>query len=191
MKHSDALVIAKDFAMYLGQACKRIEVAGSVRRCKDEVKDIEFVAIPNLELMPTIIKAEFGKPVPKQYKTFLDELLDKQVQYEKIKFQKNGDKYKKFKLLDWNVSVDLFLVLPPAMWGVQYLIRTGPADFSHWMVTQKRYGDALPNSCRVKDGAVWDEGDNSKYNIHEEIDYFNLCGLGWLEPHEREARWAK
>lgn len=191
MKHAEALSLANDVVAVLRSACVRVEIAGSIRRGKDEVKDIEIVAIPDLNIKPGRIPIEFGKPVPVQHKTKLDEVLAFQRDHFKIKFEKQGDKYKKFTLIDWEISVDLFLVTPPASWGVQCLIRTGPAEFSHWMVTQRRYGGALPNSVRVKDGAVWDEGDGSKYNLPEEEDVFKLCDLNFVPPGKRVACWAK
>lgn len=188
---AEASSIAKDVMAVLSPACTRIAVAGSIRRGKEDVKDIEIVAAPDLSLMPTWKPLEFGKPVHRQHKTKLDEILALQRDHFKIKFEKQGDKYKKFTLIDYGISVDLFLVTAPASWGVQYLIRTGPADFSHWMVTQKRYGGALPNGVRVRDGSVWDEEDGHKYPMPEEEDFLQLCGLGWLEPCQRVARWKR
>ena len=190
MLRDDALVIAEDVISLLKRACKRIEIAGSIRRGKEDVKDIEIVAVPDFDIQPTFIKPEFGKPLPEQYKSFIDELLLKQRDMFKIKIEKSGDKYKKFSLVDWGISVDLFLVTPPATWGVQYLIRTGPAEFSHWMVTKKKYGGALPNDLQVKDGAIWDTS-NQRLKVPEETDYFELCGLSFIEPSERVAKWKR
>jgi DNA polymerase/3'-5' exonuclease PolX len=191
MNNQDALELAQDMISILKPACTRIEVAGSIRRGKEDVKDIEIVAIPDLEIKPARIPLEFGKPVPKQHKTKLDEILTFQRDHSGMRFLKWGDKYKKLAFADKDIYVDLFLVTPPASWGVQYLIRTGPADFSHWMVTQRRYGGALPNSCRVKDGTVWVEGEKQKYPLPEEEDFFKLCGLEWIEPDQRQARWIR
>lgn len=46
MKHSTALVIAEKIKAQLAPHCDRIEIAGSIRRKKPEVKDIEIVVIP-------------------------------------------------------------------------------------------------------------------------------------------------
>lgn len=43
---SEALKIAEAVLKELGPHCERIAIAGSVRRRKPEVKDIEIVAIP-------------------------------------------------------------------------------------------------------------------------------------------------
>ncbi len=49
MKLDKALEIAERTKKLLAPYCERIEIAGSIRRKKPEVKDIELVAIPKLE----------------------------------------------------------------------------------------------------------------------------------------------
>lgn len=41
--------VAAEVVARLGPACERVEVAGSVRRRKAEVKDLEVVFIPRME----------------------------------------------------------------------------------------------------------------------------------------------
>lgn len=54
MKTKLPLAVARDVAALLVEQmapdCKRIEVAGSIRRCRLEIGDIELVAIPTVEL---------------------------------------------------------------------------------------------------------------------------------------------
>lgn len=197
MEHTKAVNIAESMMNYLRPACERIEIAGSIRRGKTEVKDIEIVVIPDLSPVPRA-RAEFGKPAPMIHKTKLDAFLYELVKQDKIFMQKDGERYKKFIIKDHAIAVDLFIVLPPAQWGVQFTIRTGPADFSHWIVTRKKHGGALPNLHRVQDGAVW-EGEHEEKSLdgqvlvgfETEVDFLNFLGLGWIEPGEREAHWSK
>ena len=188
MRHDSALKLAVRLVEYLRPACRRIEIAGSVRRGKPEVKDIEIVAIPDLSPVARP-RAEFGKPAPKVYKTKLDALLDEKVCSREIFMQKEGDRYKKFLIIDTQISVDLFLVLPPAQWGVQFLIRTGPADFSQWMVTKQIKGGALPDDFYVQDGSVWMAGTDTPVAVADERDYFKLCGMEYIDPHFRTPNW--
>jgi len=51
--------------------------------------------------------------------------------------------------------VDLFQVVGPAQWGVIYAIRTGPGDFNHLLVTNRRFGGACPLDRKVAGGRVW------------------------------------
>ena len=90
--------------------------------------------------------------------------------------------------------LDLFVVTPPAQWGVQMVIRTGPNkpenNFSQWMVTQRAKGGALPDGYYVKDGAVYNAREGMQaVSTPEEKDFFMLCGLEWMEPGERVAKW--
>lgn len=193
MKYSDALYMAEWFASELKPGCARIEIGGSVRRGKADVHDIEIIAIPlfnaTFDLFGNVVSSE----------SQLDAILREMEALAALKRVKGGEKFKQFEIGRWEefaiqppsqpFKLDLFLVTPPASWGVQYVIRTGPADFSHWMVTKKSLCGALPDYCYVQDGSVWDEENGKKIETSEEIDFFNLCGLKWIEPSQRMARW--
>lgn len=198
MRHGIALQTAEALVEHLRPACVRIEIAGSIRRLKPEVKDIEIVAIPDLSLKVTRAPLKFGEPIPELYKTALDKALGEMKALGDIQFEKAGERYKKFYLKYAGISVDLFLVLPPATWGVQMLIRTGPADFSHWMVSRQKTGGALPNGYRVQDGAVWigehedkEIVDGHFVGFETEKEFLSFCGFDWIPPEEREAKWKR
>jgi DNA polymerase/3'-5' exonuclease PolX len=196
MLHSAALKTAETLLAYLQPACSRIEIKGSIARLKPEPKDIELLAIP----VPGQVAAgrpEFGKPIPKVYPSLLDKLLDELEQLGAIYFKKDGPRYKQFRMMDVGIDVDLFLVLPPSQWGVQAVIRTGPAEFGHWMVTRKCKGGALPDNYIVQDGVVGErirtaKGDarQGEISMPEEIDFLSFCGLGWIEPKDRRPQWG-
>lgn len=204
MKHADALKIAQGLVERLRPGCTRIEIAGSVRRGKADVKDIEIVAIPDLTPLPPP-RPMFGQPRPQWHKTALDKLVFELCLEGWMRPNMAGPKYKKLKIdlthfgmKDEFVLLDLFLVTPPAEWGVQMVIRTGPAEFSHWVVTRVRNGGAMKNTHRVQDGAVWlgdreekNPDPSTKLSMPEEIDFLKFLGLDWIEPGEREARWKK
>lgn len=195
MKHDDALYVAKWLKDEMKPACGRIEIAGGVRRGKADVHDIEIIAIP----LFTTIRDLFGEVVSNENQ--LDPILLELEELTALKRGKGGQKFKQFEIGRWEefaiqrpdqpFKLDLFLVTPPASWGVQFVIRTGPADFSQWMVTKKMHGGALPDHCYVKDGAVWDGRDGSRIETPEEIDFFGLCDLDWIEPGQRAARWKR
>jgi len=209
MNHSEALNTAKALAGYFEPASRRIEIAGSIRREKPDVKDIEIVAIPDLTA-PERPRAEFGKPIPLAYKTKLDELVGRMFQAGDIRIELNGDRYKKLYLKYAGIKCDLFINLPPSEWGVQMVIRTGPKDFGHWCVTNRRHGGALPDGYFVKHQVVWIEEEISKnempenadkavklltpsnhLSMPEEVDFLNFLGLGWIEPRDRVAKWKR
>jgi len=181
MKHDEAKAIAEKWMRYLSPACERIEIAGSIRRGKAEPKDIEIVCQPKIVGEPDM----FGQPTEiNLLEMFFETSLFKVTAAH---FVKNGPRYKQLALVE-TIHLDLFIVLPPAQWGVQFLIRTGPADFSHWCVTQKRIGGGLPSYLKVKDGALWHG--SKKLNTPEEADFFKVIGMEYVEPKARSAKWA-
>ena len=196
MQHNTALKVAEALLDHLQPACSRIEIKGSIARLKPEPKDIELLAIP-VPGKVTSGRPEFGKPLPKIYPSLLDKLLDEMEQRDELYFEKDGPRYKQLWLKYAGIAVDLFLVLPPAQWGVQAVIRTGPAEFGHWMVTRKCKGGALPDDYLVEGGVVGErvrteKGDARQGEIPmpEEIDFLRFCGLDWIEPKDRRPQWG-
>ena len=198
MLHADALTIAQEWVDALKGDCLRIEIVGSVRRGVAEVKDIELVCIPE----PRRPSAEFGVKV---FNTLLDKSLYFLEKNSCLEMIKGGDKYKQFWILKEGgvhvIKLDLFLVTPPAQWGVLMVIRTGPAEFSRWCVTHESKGGALPDGYCVAQGAVWRvdqvdvkgvpfEGESPK-SMPEEEDFLNFLNILRQEPRERVARWER
>lgn len=209
MKHDVALKVAEALVEHFRPACVRIEIKGSISRLKPEVKDIEIVVVPDMKPLPRA-PLEFGKPIPPAHKTLLDKLVFDMKEANDILLEANGDRYKKMYLKYAGIKVDLFIVIPPAEWGVLAVIRTGPSDFSHWCVTSRKFGGALPEGYFVKHGVVWLEmyikknevpddqnkalkllTDTNHLSMPEEIDFLKFLGLSWIEPSERVARWSK
>ncbi len=200
MEHSKALMIAEWLVDELRPFCERIEIAGSLRRGKAEVHDMEIVAMPTLKApVPVFGSKEIDKTwLDRGLREMCDPLLG-----SSLRRIKGGDKFKQFEFTRWvefgleepikPFKLDLFLVTPPAQWGVQLVIRTGPAEFSQWVVTQRAKGGALPDGYCVKDGAVWavdlDETPIGICSLFEEMDFLDFLGLGWVEPRDRRARW--
>jgi len=161
-----ARALAEALVDLLRPACQRIEIAGSIRRGKARPNDIEIVAIPALAaftratLFGGLQGGSTSDPV-NLLNEKCDELLttgalekrpDSQGRYcwgtgvkRAIFFQ--GKDY---------APVDLFQVIEPAQWGVIYAIRTGPGDFNHLLVTNRRFGGACPLHRKVAGGRVWD-----------------------------------
>ncbi|MCC6457844.1 MAG: hypothetical protein IT328_23005 [Caldilineaceae bacterium] len=171
--YAQVMHVASGLVEQLRPACHRIEIAGSLRRKRPMVGDIEIVAIPRMDV------DLFGTPLDT---TELDHLLAQCP----VDIHKNGKKYKQFTYfapLGYTYKADLFLQPDPATWGVNFLLRTGSADFSRRMVTSKAYGGLKPNDLEVRDGRVWDDG----HALHtpEEIYIFEYWGMTYLEPENR------
>ena len=145
---AEAIKLADEILFALRPFCERIEVAGSIRRKCAEVGDIEIVCIPQT----TPIKNLFGEvtSVENQINAAVDMLADI------LSITKNGERYKQFSFQ--GRQVDLFLTTAE-QWGVIFAIRTGPAEFSQKIVTQKSKGGYLNDNALVRDGwlNLWNE----------------------------------
>ena len=106
MEHSKALEIAKKVEAELKPFCERIQIAGSLRRQKLNVKDIEIVAIPN-------DRFQIGLIVNK---------------WKKIRGDVDG-KYCQRQLPE-GINLDLFFATEKN-WGYIFAIRTGSTEYSH------------------------------------------------------------
>ena len=179
MKLADARQLANNLLASLAPACERIEIAGSIRRGNPGVGDIELVAIPKPGL--DLFNA------PTYQVTDLDGALARLILEERLALVKGGGRYKQFLLPAEGIALDLFVVLPPAQWGVIFAIRTGPSDFSTWLVTPRAKGGRLPSYLQVEDGAVWNG--RKPMPTPEEKDFFDLLGLPYMEPGKRQPKW--
>lgn len=172
----------------LRPGCDRIEIAGSIRRGKPEVKDIEIVAIPHMEIEDS--GDLWGTPIENDW---LDKLvyLMRQTGDLRLRAVENHRKDGRieishrdgaaYKALEYEgIPVDLFIVRPPADWGVIFTIRTGPAEWSHRLVT-----DCQKYLRRVEGGRLIAAGRHVP--CPEEQDFFRAIGQRWVEPHERSA----
>lgn len=169
--------LASKIISALAPGCERIEVAGSIRRKKETVGDIEIVAIPIVQ------RNLLGEPT-ENFPTLLDQILGSLIMDERIKRgQRWGDKFRQFHpAAQPNITVDLFLVTPES-WGVQFMIRTGSAEFSRKAVTQQSKGGFLHNDCHIHNGRVWYHGRDVQ--TPEETDVFKWLNCGWVEPCKR------
>lgn len=164
MHHHEAQVIAHRVVDMLAPHCKQIAIAGSIRRQKPQVKDIEIVAIPK-EYATGI----FGYGLA----TIVDE-------WEKVK----GDlvygktRYTQ-RILPEGIKLDLFFA-DEDNWGLIYAIRTGSAEYSHHVLakTWVRLG------YKSVDGYLTREG--MRIPVPSESHLFNMLGIPWILPRDRE-----
>jgi len=172
--------IAWRLADLLTPGCERIETAGSVRRCKPEVGDIELVLIPKIEHRRVDSQeALFGRPATTPV-NLAWEILDELVAKEKLPAPtKNGRRYRCHPATEHMPQLDIFAVLPPAEWGSIFAVRTGPAAFSQRCMELLRRQE-----LRLEDGKVR-RRDNSVIHCPEEADFFAACGLSWIAPEDR------
>jgi len=176
LPYEKALNLAERIKSVLLPGCERIEIAGSIRRQKPVIGDIEIVCVPK---RPPDLFGESNPSVPSDLDLIL-EALTKQGRL--LPGKKNGNHFKQFQIPSVpGLTLDLFITTPEC-WGVIFAIRTGSADFSHRLVTHQSAGGLLPDNCRVSGGKIYQNG--KVIPTPEEADVFGLIG-GWVDPQGR------
>lgn len=160
MKYSKALAIAERVKAELEPHCERIEIAGSIRRKKTEVKDIEIVAIP------------------KPYETglFASGIATVVTKWQAVK----GTLPCKYtqRILPEGIKLDLFFA-EPDNWGLILAIRTGSAEFSHQVLAVRW----VQLGYKSVDGHLTANG--RRVPIREEEDLFSRLRMDYIAPEKR------
>lgn len=159
---TEAKPIAVNLKVLLEPYCERIEIAGSIRRVKEIVKDIEIVLIP--------------KQANKLFNVLGMHLLKTTGS---INYIKNGDKYKQF--FYQGIKVDMFIASQDN-WGYIFAIRTGSAEYSHNVLAN----GWVKKGFKGIDGFLTRNGEIIP--VREEIDLFKLIGVDYTPPKERELK---
>lgn len=147
----------------------RAEIAGSIRRLRPTVKDIEIVAVP-IDV-PLDLFGKETRPASAEIR---------EIAADWGRLVKGGEKYIQVAdVFGSGMTVDLFLVTPPAEWGPIFAIRTGPADFSQMLVTRIK-----GRLWRCAEGHVVDEK-GEPVPCPTEADFFAAARVDYLPPEAR------
>ncbi len=185
--HAEMLDTAALLAHWLASTCRRFAFAGSLRRGAAWVGDIEVVAVPGPDTRPV-----------------LDDLLAQGVLRKRLNVKGKpigwGEENRHAEFWDggyqrW-VAVDFFLTTYE-QWGIYFAIRTGDADVSRLLVTNRSGGGLLPEPMMVKDWRLWKlpyprvPGENMVPEgsvcllTREEVDVFRFLNLPYIAPFKR------
>lgn len=187
MRHDDALPVANRLVALLAPYCEQIEIAGSIRRRKLEVKDIEIVARPRV-----VSGNLFGDPDTPATNEAIADLIQRGIWQYDPHVKRDGPKYKRFVFAGefWprGVAVDLFLV-DERNWGSQLAIRTGCFEFSKWFVTSREKGGGMPRRMKHEGGYLTFDG--QVLPCPTEAGFFAGIDVPWYEPEERTPELAE
>jgi DNA polymerase/3'-5' exonuclease PolX len=175
---------AQDFLALLDGTCEKIVVAGSLRRFRPEIGDVELVAIPKVEKRADPASV-FGE---EHDVNLLWARVDELLHTEKITKHLYGEGEKKqfrwgekYRGMDWRgFNVEIFCG-DRLNFGSVLGIRTGPAAYSQMLVTKLLKSGRL----RQQDGYVKYVRDGAIYGVPTEEDFFKACGVAWVEPKVR------
>lgn len=192
MELRNALPIAENIVKLLAPDCNLIDIAGSCRREKPEVKDIEIVCLPK----KTVLKDMFG----------WDEGIITDLKFQnkvenigKIMKGKIDGKYIQIELPQ-GINLDLFMPLEHDYYR-QFAIRTGSADYSFKVIAAgwRRMGWCGTNVGLRK---IFDceevklSNEKSKWECQNknaelppiwksEEEFFQWIKVKWIEPTQR------
>jgi DNA polymerase (family 10) len=167
MELEKAKLIANDLIYCLTPGVNRIIIAGSIRRQKPEVGDIELLVIPRANYLDKI----------------LDELMMQSILAMRLNKRGNrvyGPKNKLMVHLPSGIGVDIFSTTEEC-WPVALVVRTGGERTNKEIASR-----ALERGMRFR--AYGDGFDTPEGHIRcqTEADVFRAVGLRYLEPWERK-----
>lgn len=198
MKLSIAIAYANRILELLQPHCDKIDIAGSIRRQRQEVHDIEVVCIPKKKFNQTDLFGGGEWLVCPGFETAIATMME-----QKIKGSLSG-RYMQL-VVKGQVTVDLFMPQPEDYYRI-LAIRTGSSSYSNLVLAHawKRmgwvgagehglrrredceqiiYGDKPKYKCINTDGEkppVW----------QSEQEFFTWLGLTWMDPRYREIKEA-
>ena len=170
---------AEAFAEQIRPFCHQVEIAGSIRRGKPDVGDVEVVCEPRV----TQVKQSslFGDDRSVSELVALYARLDGLATAGDLgRPTKSGDRYRQYPVPVLGCALDLFIVRPPAQWGVILAIRTGPASFSAELMRR-----AKQQGYEVRGGALQRQSDGATCLTPDEDDVFDRLGWKWIAPQDR------
>jgi len=161
MKLSEIRPIAEKYKALLAPYCKKnkIKIAGSIRREKEECGDIELVLMRDES---RLLESKFI------------EIVDS---WERIRGDATG-RYAQ-RILPEGVKLDLFMAQDDNYINI-LIQRTGNWKFSRWLLGIR----AKQQGYMHRNGYLW-QGDE-KVIVQTEQEFFDLMGVKYLEPKDRE-----
>jgi DNA polymerase (family 10) len=156
--------IAANAMLQLEPHCEVISLAGSLRRQRPTIGDIEIVCVPKPYNASPLFCSGIATVV-NQWPKVRGELPCRYTQ----------------RILPERIKLDLFLVHPDG-YGLQLAIRTGSADWSRHVLARAwvRAGyHSFFGLLRQSDGTV--------VPARTESELFRLIGLPWVDPKDREV----
>ena len=175
----EAQVLASELREYITPAMVRVEIAGSIRREKPVVGDIELVAIVEDQEKLLKLIGDVGQTIKTGVPGVIPWTPKADAKYIRVR-------------LNEGMNLDLF-VARPENWGGLFLMRTGsaagadgnafngftPGCFSRWKKLSGggRMTDVMPTMP-----------DGTQLPVYEEQDFFDLLEMDFVPPVERTGR---
>jgi len=174
--YQDALKVANEIKDWLAPYCTKIAIAGSLRRRKAEVGDIEILVVPN--------PLTHSLSVSQDWVDFRirDLIADGKLNY---RLNSKGSRVygKQNKLLVHcasGIPVDIFSTTE-TNWATALVVRTGSKQSNIKICMEAKKQRLKFNAY----GSGFTKADGSKIVCHSEREVFETAGLPYLEPERR------
>jgi DNA polymerase/3'-5' exonuclease PolX len=186
-----ALILAEGVMKWIGDCCDKVEIAGSIRREKETVGDIEIVCQPHnpLALVNTLDTLVAEGTITKALYRHVD--TNKKETWR----TRWGDRLKCFVLAGVNVELAIGDV---DNFGYLHWLRTGPSDGNTFVMTRMKQEKA---AMRFNDGYAWlvdyvgeQPTYSHKLSLPTEAMVFRTLGMDYINPLWRgekiyQAEW--
>ncbi|HEY4285373.1 MAG TPA: hypothetical protein VGM62_20120 [Chthoniobacterales bacterium] len=185
-----ALQIAISICAKLGTACKQIEIAGSLRRRKREVGDIEILYISKMrtgELVDVDLFGTSERPAPRPLADIEIGRLESNGTLERRKNVKGnetfGERIKLMRHIESGIPIDFFACAPES-WFNYLVCRTGGAESNTRIASLAKargykWKPYTPGFIDLNDP------DERTIAMENEEAVFRFVGLEYEEPWER------
>lgn len=179
---AEARWVAADVAGFLEGGTERLEVAGSIRRNRPDVGDIELVAIPTLTNRPD---GMWGSATDNGLTAGIDQAIAGRLLAPHPTDPKRGERYSKLIHSDSGLQVDIFSARLHT-WGMVLLIRTGSRDYSaRFVVDLRRRGLHASKGELHRGGLGCGAYVCEIVPTPEESDVYAAAGWPWVAPEDR------
>ena len=166
-----AVAVAHKLVEELREVCARIEIAGSLRRGKEAVHDIDIVALPKSSSTDILQ----GSQTP------LGDVLRRLIDRGSLTPVRDGEKIKCFVAAKTGIPIDIYIATEDT-WATLLVIRTGSKSHNVRLAQKAR-------QLGMRLRASGDGLENSKgelVRIQTEQDIYALLGLEYLPPEKRD-----
>lgn len=176
----EAVLVATRLLELLSPHCERIAIAGSLRRMKPEVSDIELLFIPSLGERP---EGLFDRVQVDLTAERIESLVTSGVLAKRPNVNGDftwGEKNKLAIHVASGIPVDLFATTHEDWW-VSLVFRTGSKETNLALTTgaNKKGATLMAYGCGVR----WSDGTVTRAESERHV--FELCGVEYKEPQAR------
>lgn len=178
--HAEALKVAEELQTMLAPACTRIAIAGSLRRGKPEVGDIELLFVPILSKHPDEL---FDEKIVDVCSEVCDKLLADGILEKRPNINGHfawGESNKLARHVASGIPVDLFSTREERWW-VSLVIRTGSKETNLKLTrgAMAQGASLMAYGCGVK----WSDGTITPAISERHV--FEMCRVPYKEPKHR------